>query len=96
MQLFILFVWLMEGRHHNEASIASDIQDDNSENNQDSETLSIEPSADISVSKRVSNSNPKYGNVIEYEITVTNNGPYSLMEHVIIKDTLDEGLYFYT
>lgn len=44
-------------------------------NNNATALLTVNPSADVAVTKTVSNSTPNYGDVIVFYITVTNNGP---------------------
>lgn len=78
----------------NEANITSDIQDLNPNNNKDNETIHVMETADLVINKTVNNPNPNYGDVIVYNITVTNNGP-DFAPYFLIRDYLDEGLYFY-
>ncbi len=44
-------------------------------NNNATAILTVNPSADVAVTKTVSNSTPNYGDIIVFYITVTNNGP---------------------
>ena len=60
-------------------------------NNDANESISVPKASDLSVVKTVDNSNPNYGDIIEWRITVTNNGPDDA-EDTLVLDILPQGL----
>ena len=64
-----------------------------SENKTANNTTVVNPVADLSVVKLVSDSNPNFGDVITWTIIVTNSGP-SDSENVIVVDNLPSGLVY--
>ena len=66
--------------------------DPNETNNEDNETISVDPEADISITKTVSNPKPKKGDLIVWTIKVTNNGPDTAFD-VVVTEQLPEGLH---
>jgi uncharacterized repeat protein (TIGR01451 family) len=83
----------INGSFTNQVSVASVTHDQAPGNNSDSETTTVLPSADLSVSK-VGGPNPVYaGNPYTYTITVHNDGPSSAAG-VILTDTLPAGVVF--
>ena len=62
-------------------------------NNVNNESVLVPPSTDLAVIKKVNNSSPNYGDVIEWSIIVTNNGPDDA-EFINVYDVLPKGLEY--
>ena len=62
-------------------------------NNRDNKTVDVLPSADVSVTKMVNQSNPNYGDLIKWTVIVSNNGP-DKANGVYVDEILPEGLIF--
>ena len=62
-------------------------------NNVANESVLVPPSTDLAVIKNVNNSSPNYGDVIEWSIIVTNNGPDDA-EFINVYDVLPKGLEY--
>ncbi|MDO5860454.1 DUF11 domain-containing protein, partial [Methanobrevibacter sp.] len=75
----------------NVAVVNSSTVDNNTENNKDNDTTAVDPEADISVIKTVSNPNPSKGDIITWTIVVTNFGP-DVAENVYVEEFIPEGL----
>ena len=60
-------------------------------NNKDNSTVIVPKSSDLGVVKTVDNPYPDYGDVIEWYINVTNNGPDDAFD-IVVKDLLPDGL----
>ncbi|WP_458453653.1 hypothetical protein [Methanobrevibacter sp.] len=67
--------------------------DINTTNNHDQKTIHIDPAADLSVVKTVSNSLPNYLDQITWTITVTNKGP-DIAHNVTVWDVLPKTLIY--
>ena len=59
----------------NVAVVKSDTYDPNETNNEDNDTITVGPYADLAIEKIVSKHGPKMGEIITWTIRVTNNGP---------------------
>lgn len=81
------------GNMTNFASVNGTEFDYNETNNEDNETIIVNPAVDLSVVKNVDNSNPSYGEIITWIITVTNNGP-DAASGIVVTDILPEGLIY--
>lgn len=79
------------GNFVNVANVTSDNYDYDLTNNEDDENITVNPASDLSVSKSVDESNPKYHDTVIWTIEVTNNGP-DTVHNVIIKDLLPASL----
>ena len=77
----------------NVATVNSSTYDPNETNNVGNNTTDVNPAADLAVEKFVSNSTPNYGDVIEWTIVVTNNGP-DASKDVNVIDKLPAGLLY--
>jgi len=75
----------------NVATIKGNEYDPDLSNNVDNNTVSVPKSSDLSVTKTVDNSYPDYGDIVEWTITVTNNGPDD-SDDVLVVDILPDGL----
>jgi len=75
----------------NVATIKGNEYDPDLSNNVDNNTVSVPKSSDLSVTKAVDNSCPNYGDIVEWTITVTNNGPDG-SDDVLVVDSLPDGL----
>ncbi len=64
-----------------------------SANNSANDSVEVNSIADLSIIKKVSNSNPNFGDVITWTIVVTNNGP-GTAEDVYVFDNLEKGLVY--
>ena len=75
------------------ANVSGNEYDFNESNNEDNESVSVNPSADLEIIKEVNNCNPNFGDKIIWTLTVINNGP-DAANNVKVKDVLPEGLLF--
>jgi uncharacterized repeat protein (TIGR01451 family) len=75
----------------NIAVVNSTTPDNNTDNNKDNDTTSIENLADIGVIKTVSNPKPSKGDIITWTVIVTNFGP-DAAENVYVEELLPDGL----
>ncbi|WP_458455817.1 hypothetical protein [Methanobrevibacter sp.] len=83
------------GNVTNAARIYGREYDYNMTNNEDNESVSIAPAADISVSKQADNERPFFGDIVTWTIKVENNGPDQAND-IRIFDNLDEDLIFHS
>ena len=65
--------------------------DFNLTNNQDYEMITAKPTADVSITKLVNNTAPKYNDLVKWTITVSNNGP-DKATGVEVNENMPEGL----
>lgn len=77
----------------NIANVTSDTPDSDLTNNEDHDTIDVGHEADLEVIKTVSDSTPKYGDIITWNITVINHGPDMAVE-VAVADKLPSGLIY--
>ena len=79
----------------NVAEVTTDTNDTNESNNKDNDTIEVpkDASADLEVIKFVSNKNPRFGDIITWTVTVTNNGPNTAVDAYVI-DKLPKGLTY--
>ena len=77
----------------NTAVVKSDTYDKNDTNNEDNDTITVDPFADLAIEKTVSPHYPKKGAVVTWTITVTNNGPDTAV-NALVRDVLPSGLEF--
>ena len=77
----------------NIVNVTSDVYDPNETNNKANNTTDVTHKADLVVVKAVSDKNPKFGDVITWTVTVTNNGP-DVAVNVKVTDKLPAGLIF--
>ena len=77
----------------NEVNITTSTYDVDLENNYDNESIMVPALADLQVTKTVSNKNPKFGDLIDWTIVVTNNGP-DTARNVVVNDLLPAGLIY--
>ncbi|MTI81698.1 MAG: DUF11 domain-containing protein [Firmicutes bacterium] len=90
-QLTVMVLPGVEGTLLNMARVTSDIHDPMPENNNANLIISVEPMADLSVVQTVTPLIGFLGKEIQYDITVTNNGP-SDASGLIVEDTLPAGI----
>ncbi|MDO5860983.1 MAG: DUF11 domain-containing protein, partial [Methanobrevibacter sp.] len=83
------------GEITNEVNVTTSTYDTDETNNYDNETINVPAIADLEITKLVSNKTPKYGDLINWTITVTNNGPNNA-RHVVVNDKLPSGLIYVT
>ena len=91
--LTIISVANKTGNFTNVANVSGDEYDFNESNNEDNESVFVNPSADLEIIKEVSNANPNFGDKIIWTLTVINNGP-DAANNVKVKDVLPKGLIF--
>ncbi|WP_298501802.1 hypothetical protein [uncultured Methanobrevibacter sp.] len=60
-------------------------------NNEAESSIFVPRSSDLEIIKNVNNSNPNYGDVVEWSIVVINNGP-DATDDIIVIDVLPQGL----
>ena len=79
----------------NVAEVTTDTNDTNKSNNKDNDTIEVpkDANADLEVIKFVSNKNPRFGDIITWTVTVTNNGPNTAVDAYVI-DKLPKGLTY--
>lgn len=75
----------------NLANVSSDEYDYDVTNNQDDEPIFVYPVSDLSVEKSVSDSNPKFNDVITWTIEIINYGP-DIAHNITVKDLLPSSL----
>lgn len=81
------------GEITNYAEVTSNEYDWNEINNYDASYVEVAAVVDLAIEKLVNNSRPNYGDLIEWTLIVTNNGPNDATG-VIVNDVLPEGLAF--
>ena len=77
----------------NVATVNSSTFDSDKSNNIANNTTDVNPSADLSVVKLVSNKTPNFGEDISWTVVVTNNGPDTARD-VYVVDKLPSGLIY--
>lgn len=75
----------------NFANVTSDGYDIDLTNNEDNESIFVNPAADLSVEKSVSDSNPDFNDIITWTIEIVNNGP-DIAHNIVAKDLLPKSL----
>ena len=83
------------GKITNEVNVTTTTYDTDLTNNYDNETIDVPAIADLVITKEVSNKTPKFGDLINWTITVTNNGPNNA-RNVVVNDKLPKGLIYVT
>ena len=63
------------GSIKNTASVSGDEHDYNPNNNHASKTINVAKATDLAISKQINNSNPNFGDLVCWTVTVVNNGP---------------------
>ena len=79
------------GYIENVVSVVGNEYDYNPANNNASKAINVPDASDLEVSKLVNVSNPNYGDLVKWTVSVRNNGP-DTAHNVIISDLLPEGL----
>ena len=79
------------GEFANYANVSSDEYDYDLANNEDEEPIFVNPAADLSVTKSVSDSNPSFYDIITWTIEIINNGP-DVAHNVTVIDLLPKSL----
>ena len=77
----------------NNADVVAKEFDWNTSNNHDSEKISVKKAADLAITKTSNVTNPNYGNLVKWTLTVTNNGP-DIAHDVVVSDVIPNGLIF--
>ena len=77
------------GNFNNLARITSDELDLDESNNQDEESIHVNPASDLSVTKVASRYNYQVGDVVEYVIEIVNNGP-DTAKNIRVSEVLDD------
>ena len=75
----------------NIANITGNQYDFNMANNQDNESISINPACDLEVVKTVNDTMPDYRGYVKWDINVRNNGPDAASD-VVLRDVLPKSL----
>ena len=81
------------GEFLNLAAIHADEYDYNQSNNEDNESIDVPLAIDLQVMVEANNTNPLFGQAVNWMITVINNGPDNATG-AILEDILPEGLVF--
>ncbi|WP_407410509.1 hypothetical protein [Methanobrevibacter sp.] len=79
------------GEFTNVAIINGSEYDPNKTNNRDNVTVNVPKSSDLEIIKTVDNHYPDYGDIVEWTITLVNNGPDD-SDDIQVIDSLPEGL----
>ncbi|MCF0226087.1 MAG: DUF11 domain-containing protein, partial [Methanobrevibacter sp.] len=79
------------GKIVNNANVTAGEYDPDLTNNHDFDFIEVNPSADLSIEKSVSQKNPNFGDEISWKIIAINNGPDDATDVKVI-DNLPEGL----
>jgi uncharacterized repeat protein (TIGR01451 family) len=79
----------------NTATVSGVVADGNSANNSATDTDTLQPNADLSISKTVDNATPGVGGNVTFTVTASNLGP-SDAASVVVDDLLPAGLTFVT
>ena len=77
----------------NNASVSSKEFDYNLTNNFDESSIKADPAVDVGVVKSVNVSNPRFGDLVEWTLVVSNYGP-DVAHDVKVSDVLPKGLIF--
>ncbi|MBE6506218.1 MAG: DUF11 domain-containing protein, partial [Methanobrevibacter millerae] len=75
----------------NVASVTGNEYDIDKSNNRDDAFINVSKAADLAVIKKVNKTNPNYGDLVKWTITVKNNGPDPAND-VVLTDVLPSGL----
>ena len=81
------------GKTTNEANVTSREFDYNLANNHAERSINVAPAVDVAIAKAVNVSNPNYGDVVRWTLTVSNVGP-DVAHDVKVSDVLPESLVF--
>ncbi len=81
------------GSIKNVASVTGNEFDINKDNNRAESLINVPKAADLSINKVVNVSNPNYGDLVKWTLTVRNNGPNNATE-VTVGDIIPQGLVF--
>ena len=79
------------GDYSNIANITGNEYDHDLSNNRDNASITVYPAADLEISKSVNATNPKYGQLITWTVTVKNNGPdiaHEIKVYEVLPDSL--------
>ncbi len=79
------------GTFINNANVSGEEYDPNINNNYDSAGIHVNSSADLAIEKFVNNTNPNFGDLVEWTLRVFNFGPDDA-SGVVVRDVLPEGL----
>ena len=79
------------GKFTNVAKINGSEYDPDMSNNENNKTVLVPKSSDLEIVKTVDNSYPDYGDIVEWTVTVTNNGPDG-SDDIYVIESLPEGL----
>ena len=77
----------------NKANVTGNEFDIDLNNNHDEEQINVPPAVDVGVVKSVNVSNPRFGDLVEWTLVVSNYGP-DAAHNVKVSDVLPEGLVF--
>ena len=83
------------GKITNEVNVTTDTYETDLTNNYDNETIDVPAIADLEIIKLVSNKTSKYGDEIDWTVTVHNKGPNNA-RNVVVNDKLPAGLVYIT
>ena len=81
------------GEINNKANVTAKEHDTNLTNNKDDATIVVNPACDLEVKKSVNNSNPNYGDLVDWTIVVKNNGPDKATS-IKVADILPDSLIY--
>ena len=81
------------GEIKNDVSVTGREHDYNLANNNDSDSIKVNRSCDLSIVKVANVTTANYGNLVKWTLTVTNNGPNSATG-VVVSDDLPQGFVY--
>uniref|UniRef100_UPI00388E38F2 DUF11 domain-containing protein n=1 Tax=Methanobrevibacter sp. TaxID=66852 RepID=UPI00388E38F2 len=79
------------GEITNNANVSANELDWDMTNNQDSQKINVNPACDLAITKTSNVTNPNYGDLVKWTLTVTNNGP-DAATNVVVDDVMPAGL----
>ncbi|MDI9618441.1 hypothetical protein, partial [Methanothermobacter sp.] len=91
--LKLLVMAVESGSLTNNAEVNGSEVDPSPDDNSANATVTVDPAADVAVTKMVSNSTPNFGELVTFYVTVTNNGPDNATG-VTVTDSLPVGLVY--
>ena len=75
----------------NNVTVNATEYDYNITNNEDNETVDVEKSADVRITKLVNNTSPNYNDLVTWTLIIKNNGPDKATD-IYVEDIIPEGL----
>ena len=93
MDIDIICLVETTGNYTNFANVTGREYDYDLDNNEDNESIIVDPASDMEVEKTVDDNQPEYGDYVYWTIVVRNNGP-DVAHNVVVQDKLPVGLEY--